>query len=156
MSQTLCAAEVKAYTSYIRNTADPGPNVPQLPSDLQGFTGELKLGPSLTQNTGHTVWSDGRVHHTGFTTVFTPNTYVEYMHAGRSYDIDFNSWQEGRSLTQSSYAAVTARSYHAGIVNCALMDGSVREVLESIELSVWRSMGTRAGSIDEVGTVGRP
>ena len=45
-----------------------------------------------------------------------------------------------------TYAAITARSYHAGgIVNVALMDGSVRNVSKSISPAVWRALGTRAG-----------
>jgi prepilin-type N-terminal cleavage/methylation domain-containing protein len=154
LSQTICAAEVKAYTSYIRNTANPGPAVPQSPADLQGMTGEFKLGPFTEHNTGHTVWSDGRVHHTGITTVFTPNKPVTYVHAGRTYDIDFNSQQEGRSLTNPTYAAVTARSYHTGIVLIALMDGSVREIADGVEIRVWRALGTRAGHLGEAGALG--
>ena len=40
---------------------------------------ELKLGPDDDDNTGHTVWCDGRVHHAGFTTTFVPNTVVPYV-----------------------------------------------------------------------------
>ncbi|MBN1591379.1 MAG: DUF1559 domain-containing protein [Pirellulales bacterium] len=146
LSNTLCAAEVKAFTSYFRNTSDPGPAIPSQPSDIAGLAGgaEFKLGPATNDNTGHTEWCDGRVHHSGFTTVFTPNTFVPYTHSdGLTYDVDFNSRQEGKSTTQPSYAAVTARSYHPGIVNVAMMDGSVRPVEESIELPVWRALGTR-------------
>ena len=150
----MCAAEVHAYTSYVRNTNDPGPLPPQSPAAAQTLTGEFKLGPSLDQNTGHTVWSDGRVHHAGFTTVFTPNTVVPYVYNDRTYDIDFNSQQEGRSLTNRTYAAVTARSYHAGVVNVAFMDGAVREVTDSVDLRVWRAVGTRAGTLDEAGAFG--
>lgn len=145
LSQTLCATEVRAYTSYIRNTQDPGPTIPSQPDALQRFSGELKLGVNHEQNTGHTVWTDGRVHHTGFTTVFVPNQQVPYVVDGHVYDIDFNSWQEGRSLTAATYAAVTARSYHSGIVHSVMMDGSVHAVDDQIQLRVWRSMGTRAG-----------
>ena len=67
------------------------------------------------------------------------------MSGGVTYDIDFNSRQEGSSTTQNSYAAVTSRSYHAGIVNVVLMDGSVRTVEGTIDLRVWRALGTRAG-----------
>ena len=74
LSNTLCVSEVKAFTPYIRNTADPGPTVPFEPDAFVGFTGEIKLGTNLHQNTGHTEWCDGRVHHSGFTTVYTPNT----------------------------------------------------------------------------------
>ncbi len=146
LSNTLCASEVKSFTSYIRNTSDPGPTPPIDPAAFQGLSGQLKLGPNLNDNTGHTEWCDGRVHHSGFTTVFTPNTKVPYDSGGRTYDIDFNSRQEGQSATQITYAAITARSYHSGgIVNAALMDGSVRTISRSISLPVWRALGTRAG-----------
>ena len=145
-SNTLLLAEVKAFTSYIRNTQDPGPVPPTDPNAFMSFSGELKLGPSLHQNTGHTEWCDGRVHHSGFTTVFTPNTVVPYEHMGLMYDIDVNSEKEGNSTTKPTYAAITARSYHSGgLVNGALLDGSTRSVNDSIELLVWRASGTIAG-----------
>jgi prepilin-type processing-associated H-X9-DG protein len=145
-SNTLCVSEVKAFTSYIRNTQDPGPIPPTSPDAFVGYTGQLKLGPNLHENTGHTEWCDGRVHHSGFTTVFAPNTVVNYYHQGRAYDIDLNSVQEGRRDDQATYAAITARSYHAGgIVNCAFLDGSTSNVSESIDLAVWRALGTIAG-----------
>ncbi len=148
LSNTLCAAEVKAFTPYIRNTADPGPVAPASPAFVAGFTGQLKLGPNRNDNTGHTEWCDGRVHHSGVTTVFTPNTKVPYTSAGRVYDIDFNSRQEGNSATAPTYAAITARSYHRGIVHTLLMDGSVRPTSDQINPNVWRAIGTRAGGED--------
>ena len=157
LSNTLCAAEVKAFTPYLRNTADPGPTVPASPGAVAGLAGaaECKLGANTNDNTGHTEWCDGRVHHSGFTTVFTPNTVVPYLHSdGRTYDVDFNSRQEGKSATQPTYAAVTARSYHAGIVNAALMDGAVRSVSETIDLAVWRALGTRDAGRGEAMTSG--
>lgn len=145
-SNTLCASEVKMFTSYIRNTADPGPVPPTNPAAFDGMPGQLKLGPNLHDNTGHTEWPDGRVHHEGITTVFPPNTPVPYNYNGKLYNIDFNSMQEGKSLTQPSYAAVTARSYHAGnLVNITLLDGSTRSLPASVDLSVWRALGTIAG-----------
>jgi len=154
LSNTLAAAEVKAFTSYFRNTADPGPSVPASSSVLASFAagGQFKLGADTNQNTGHTEWCDGRVHHSGITTVFTPNTMAQYLHTdGRTYDIDYNSCQEGRSATQRTYAAITARSYHLGMVNALMMDGSARPVDNGIELLVWRALGSRAGG--EVATV---
>ena len=67
-------------------------------------------------NTGHTEWPDGRVHHSGFTTVFTPNTFVPYADGGRTY-----------------------------VVNVLLMDGSARFVSKGISLTTWRGLGTRSG-----------
>ncbi len=145
-SNTLCVAEVKAFTPYIRNTQDPGPDAPADPNAFSGYTGQLKLGTDLHRNTGHTEWCDGRVHHAGFTTVFTPNTVVPYEHDGKIYDIDVNSEKEGNSTSKATYAAITSRSYHAGnTVNAGLMDGSTRSVSGRIDLSVWRSLGTIAG-----------
>jgi prepilin-type N-terminal cleavage/methylation domain-containing protein len=156
MSKTLCAAEVKAYTPYVRNTSDPGGTYPANapptePSHITAFItaspagGDAKLGPATNDCTGHTEWPDGRVHHTGFTTVFAPNTVVPFMKDGRSFDIDYNSQQEGRSTSVKTFAAITSRSHHPGIVNAVMMDGSVRSVENEVDLRVWRAMGTRAG-----------
>ncbi len=147
-STTLGAAEVRAFTSYFRNTADPGPTVPSAPAALAALApgADFKLGPNTNQNTGHTEWADGRVHHSGITTVFTPNTRVHYTHTdGRTYDVDYNSQQEGRSATQPTYAAVTARSYHPGVVQVLFMDGSARPLSDHIDLATWRALSTRAG-----------
>ncbi len=148
LSNTLCAAEVKAFTSYVRNTRDPGAAPPSSPAAVAAMAagGQLKLGPNTNDNTGHTEWPDGRVHHSGFTTIFTPNTVVPFVSGGITYDIDCNSRQEGSSATQKTYAAITSRSYHAaGLVNVLLMDGSARSVNKAISLATWRALGTRAG-----------
>lgn len=152
LTNTLMVAEVKAFTSYFRNSSDPGPTVPDTAGDITPFsaTAQFKLGTTTNANTGHTEWCDGRVHHSGITTVFTPNTVVEYLHTdGNTYDIDYNSLQEGKSLTQVTYAAITSRSYHNGIVNVALMDGSVRAVNDKIDRDIWRALGTRSNGMAE-------
>ena len=148
LSNTLGASEVKAFTSYMRNTANPGPSAPSTPAQVAAMAngGQAKLGPNTNDNTGHTEWPDGRVHHSGFTTVFTPNTKVPFTYGGAPYDIDYNSRQEGGSATQPTYAAITARSYHSGgAVNVLIMDGSVRTIRSSIDITTWRALGTRAG-----------
>lgn len=146
LSNTWAISDVKSFTSYLRNhdSFDGA-----FPTQSQAFWGmssvERKLGAGKERNTGHTVWSDGRVHHTGFTTVFSPNTVVSYEFEGEQYDIDFNSQQEGRHLERPTYAAVTARSYHEQGVNVARMDGSVSFIANSISRSIWAAMGTRGG-----------
>jgi prepilin-type N-terminal cleavage/methylation domain-containing protein/prepilin-type processing-associated H-X9-DG protein len=148
MSNTLAAAEVKAFTPYMRNSTNPGPAVPNTPAQVTGYaaSGQPKLGPATNDNTGHTEWPDGRVHHSGFTTIFTPNTQVPFTVGGATYDIDYNSRQEGNSATQPTYAAITSRSYHSsGVVNVLMMDGSVRSVSKGINIVTWRALGTRAG-----------
>ena len=147
-SRTLCAADVKAYTSYLRNTGgDPGDRpttVDELVSMASG--GQEKLGPDTNSNTGHTEWCDGRVHHSGMTTVFTPNTFVTYQSGGQTYDVDFNSGQEGKwDQYPVTKAAITARSYHPGYVNVLMMDGSVDIVEDEIDPTIWQRMGTRSG-----------
>ena len=145
-SNTLFLAEVKAFTPYIRDTNDPGATPPTNPNAFAGFTGDLKLGPSTNDCTGHTEWCDGRVHHSGFTTVFPPNTIVPYEHNGVTYDIDFNSQKEGGSDTNITYAAITARSYHSGnIVNVSKADGSTKSLAGDIDVFVWRALGTVRG-----------
>lgn len=145
LSNTMCASDVKSYTSYIRNIPNFDGQYPGSIDHFLGMAGDLKLGPRPEQNTGHTVWTDGRVHHTGFTTVFSPNTIVPYEHDGQTYDIDFNSQQEGRDLTNPTYAAVTARSHHEAGVNVCRMDGSVGFVSDSIDITIWRGLGTADG-----------
>lgn len=49
------------------------------------------------------------------------------------------------------FAAITASSLHAGGVNLALADGSVRFISDSIDRNVWRALGTRNGN-ESLGT----
>ncbi len=140
LSYTLCAAEVKAWTPYYRNAglaADPG-----MPTTASGVCG---LGGDFKSNSGHTEWVDGRAHQVGFTSTFRPNTEVLCIDNGTTYDVDWTNQQEGKSTTVVTYAAVTARSYHTGGVNVAMMDGSVRWFSDDIGLGVWQAYSTRDG-----------
>ena len=136
MTNTLCAAEVKTFTPYLRDGDGAGPTPP-------GPTGISALGGDFKQNTGHTEWVDGRVHQTGFTTTFTPNTFVPHVDGGDTYDVDFTNCREAKSCSGPTYAAVTARSYHEGIVLVLLMDGSARAISENINLQTWQYLGQR-------------
>jgi prepilin-type N-terminal cleavage/methylation domain-containing protein/prepilin-type processing-associated H-X9-DG protein len=143
MSNTLCAAEGKAYQPNLWDTMNPntlGVPPPAAPADLAAYYG------GTFDSNGHTEWVEGDVHETGFTTTFTPNTVVPYTTGGVAYDIDVTSLRDGESITLPTYAAVTARSYHTGTVNVLLMDGSVRNASNSIDRNIWRSLGTRAGN----------
>ncbi|MCH8828557.1 MAG: DUF1559 domain-containing protein [Planctomycetes bacterium] len=142
-SNTLMAAEVKAWQPYVRNG---GPSTISAPWN-SGQAAAITASGVQFKKTGHTEWPDGRVHHTGFTLTLTPNTVVPYSVGGMTYDVDYNSWQEGKNgrYGRPTYAFVTSRSYHTGIVHVVMMDGSVRSVSENINLFVWRALGTRAG-----------
>jgi prepilin-type N-terminal cleavage/methylation domain-containing protein len=149
LSNTLMAAEVKAYTPYSRNfTSAQAATPPATVADVAALVSagpDKKMGPTTNDNTGHTEWPDGRVHHSGFTTVLTPNTNVTVTVGGVTYQhCDVSTRQEGSHASVPTSAAITARSYHAGLVNVALMDGSVRSVRDSISLANWRAMGTRS------------
>jgi prepilin-type N-terminal cleavage/methylation domain-containing protein len=144
LSKTLCVAEVNAYTPYERNAGVAGElPLPTDPSELPGG-GQAKYGPALGDNTGHTEWVDGRGHQTGFTTTFAPNARVNPDRVGPR-SIDWTNMQEGKSDSVRTYAAVTARSHHPGVVNVAMMDGATRAISDDIDLQVWQAASTRKG-----------
>ncbi|MFK8115642.1 MAG: DUF1559 domain-containing protein [Rubripirellula sp.] len=141
-TSTLLTSEVKAWNKYLRNGGPPTTALPTTAAQIS----LIAASASQYKETGHTEWPDGRVHHTGFTTVLPPNSRVLYTHEGVEHDIDYNSWQEGKNgiAGNPTYAAITSRSYHLGMVHAALLDGSVNTFTESIEQRVWRALGTRA------------
>jgi prepilin-type N-terminal cleavage/methylation domain-containing protein/prepilin-type processing-associated H-X9-DG protein len=147
LSNTLALAEVKTYQSQLTKGGRPsGPNAapPGTPAEVVALGGTFRPGVMPTAG-GHTEWVDGKVLETGFTTLFPPNTRVPYVSGAVVYDVDFISANEGNTTGQYAYAAVTSRSYHSGLVNAALLDGSVRSFSNSVLRDVWRALGTRAG-----------
>lgn len=144
---TLLVSEVKAWTPYRRNGGPPAPAT-TVPAGRSAAETVIASAPDF-KDTGHTEWPDGRVHHTGITTVLGPNALSSCTNGATTYlECDFNSWQEGRggSPAPPTYAIITSRSFHEGVVNSALVDGSVRTISENIDITVWRAVGTRAGS----------
>lgn len=146
-SNTLVASEVHAWTAYTRNGGPPTTAVPNTAAEVaviadSGLKDRLLPGGD---GTGHTEWANGHSHHSGFTTTLTPNTVVTYVYNGVTYNADYASRQEGSSTTSASYSALTSRSYHSGVVQCVLGDGSVRSINSGIAPNIWRGLGTRAG-----------
>ena len=138
LTSTLAFAEVKGHTRYLRD----GSGGSQLPPDPAGIS---SLGGSF-QRTGHTEWVDGRVHQTGFTTTYPPNTFIPHTVNGTTYDVDYTSCREDKPTnvcTGPTYAAITSRSFHSGSVNVLLLDGSARPVADQIDPEVWRHLGAR-------------
>ncbi len=152
LSNTLAVSEVKAYTARVSGSPNAvtfavPPAPPSSPAGVAaappvGMAG-LSLAAFDPAKYTHAEWVDGKVHETGFTTAFPPNTLVAFPSGGTTYDVDFVSATE--ASPGDTYAAVTSRSYHAGGVNALLMDGSVRFVGEGIAAATWRALGTRAG-----------
>jgi len=149
LSNTLMFAEVSGWQPYLRD----GGGEAAIPDN----TNQISLTGEFKSETGHTEWIDGRVHQTGFTATFSPNSVVSYSGRDGTFNVDWNShrvvgWSEGDpaaylSETEVTYAAVTSRSYHNGdLVNIAMMDGSVDSIHSGIDLTVWRAMATRDGS----------
>ena len=147
-SNTLCASEVKCYTSNIGNDAAATDGIPSLSTILGFSSGTLTLSVPGSVG-GHREWTDGKVHETGFTTTFTPNAQVLIAGPTGPIEGDYISCKErATSATcagKPTYAAVTSRSYHTGSVNSLMMDGSTRSVSTNIDANVWKGLGSRAG-----------
>ncbi len=146
-SNTLLAAEVHAWTAYTRNGGPGSTSVPQTVAEALAVIALGRTDRLLATGygTGHTEWANGHSHHSCFTTTFAPNTRIPFVYKGVTYNCDYNSQQEGNSMTRPSFAIITSRSFHTGIVNAVWADGSVRSVSSSIDASVWRASGTRNG-----------
>ena len=147
-SNTLLASEVYAWTAYTRNGGPPTTTQPTTAAEVAVIADsglKDRILPDTQDGTGHTEWANGHCHHSGFTTTLPPNTDVAYSYSGTTYHhTDFNSRQEGSHLTSVSYAVLTSRSYHTGMVNSALADGSVRSFSSNIDRLLWLGLGTRS------------
>jgi prepilin-type N-terminal cleavage/methylation domain-containing protein len=141
LSSTLGFSECRAYTSYVRNSSLISLGQP-IPSSISSV---CNLGGAFKPDGARGEWVDGKVHETGFTTVFAPNTKVSCSINGADVDVDVVGQSEGRSPTIPTYAASTARSYHASGVNATMMDASVQFIANNVDINVWRALSTRDG-----------
>ncbi len=142
MSNTIGLAETKAFGNYLL-----GGNVPKVLNAPAPATpaAVLALGGSFKTDE-HTGWTEGQGFQTCMTFVLPPNTETIYTDAnGVEWDVDYVSSRDGSSATAYSYDVLTSRSYHPGVVNVFLMDGSVRTVTSNISQVTWQSLGTRNG-----------
>jgi hypothetical protein len=137
--------EVKAWNPYFRNSENPtGAN--QAPPVNESAISGLGSSGDFKTNSGHTEWVDGHAHQSGVTTTFPPNSFVPHTHSdGVTYDVDFTSCRESGAGcdVNYTYGAITSRSYHTGIVNVLVADGSVHSLSENIDLGVYRNLGQR-------------
>jgi len=146
LSKTIWSAEVHAWQAYTRNGGPPTTTMPQTPAEVAVIANsglKDRIFPDRT-GSGRTEWTNGHAHHSGFTVTLGPNTVVPFTFNGVLYNIDYNSRQEGSSTTSPSYAVLTSRSWHGNLVNVCLLDGSVHSIANSIDLKIWRALGTRA------------
>ncbi|HZZ26606.1 MAG TPA: DUF1559 domain-containing protein [Pirellulales bacterium] len=142
LSKTMCMAEVKAFNPFMSGAALTNPAMPTDPTAICGLGGTFK-----TTSFAHQEWTDGRMKESGFTATFTPNTLVPCTQGGIAYDMDWINQSEVAppATGAMSYSAVTSRSFHSGVVNVLLMDGSVHTIPDSIDLKTWQALATRAG-----------
>jgi len=148
LSNTLLATEVLAGQYQVTecggqlvrlNPVDvPGDDVP---SDRKGIVKDESA--CVPWRSGHLLWTAGGVDQTGFTTALTPNFKLTSVFS-RNNETDIIGVREW--LGGPTYAAVVARSRHAGGVNALMGDGSVQFVQETLAPPVWRAMGTLGGN----------
>lgn len=137
-SNTVAFSEVKAFQYYLRDVGGLSSPPTPTPGSLTTLGGTLK-------DSGHAEWVDARANQMGFTTTFPPNTKCPHVVSGTTYDVDFVNSREGVSATDSTYGALTTRSFHTGVVQSLLTDGAVRSISSNIDLNLWRAIGTRSG-----------
>jgi prepilin-type N-terminal cleavage/methylation domain-containing protein len=141
-SQTLAVSEVKAVLGIRLGRGTPSSlNAARPTSDTEVQALATGFG------TQHVHWGTGTVDEAGFTTAFGPNSPI----------VDFLSDREnqpatpsGPTTTSPTYAAISSRSHHAGLVHSLLLDGAVKSISNSINGDIWRALGSRSGG-DVVG-----
>lgn len=67
---------------------------------------------------------------------------THYTHISAPNGLSGYQWLDGTSSDQNFRAS---GSVHEGCVNLLLADGSVRTVSDTVDLSLWQALGTRAG-----------
>lgn len=93
--------------------------------------------PILPSSGAH--WYLLGLHHTMFNHVLTPNAKTPSIVSFRA-----------NSTVSIGIGAVSASSFHPGGVVCSRMDGSTSFVSGSIDVGVWRALGTISGSVSSL------
>lgn len=121
------AAVVQAPTSshYAQCTAAVA-----LPNDPRGFS-----------NMGRDTWYENTYMGTHYNHVYPPN--ATNPDCCPACNVQFGGLRAARDNWVR--VIVAPRSYHPGSVNVLMGDGQVRNISDSIDLAVWRAIGTRNG-----------
>ncbi|MDR3633513.1 MAG: DUF1559 domain-containing protein [Isosphaeraceae bacterium] len=93
------------------------------------------VASNISNTHGH-YWAVGHSGATLFNTVVPPNSKL-YPWGGCRKDCS-------ASCDAADMIYSNASSYHSGGVNCCMADGSVKFVKDSVAMSVWWALGTRA------------
>ncbi|MEW4530904.1 DUF1559 domain-containing protein [Maioricimonas sp. JC845] len=121
------------YTPFRDLFAPPGPIFITTDAALHACRSLASSDPPATYSWMGTSWLIGGHLHTWYNHVAGPNSRIPDCANGG-----------GRLINDGGRGIFSARSLHAGGVNVAFADGAVRFVSQQIDLSVWRSLGTRA------------
>jgi len=121
------APDVKRLTAITDGTS----NTLMVSETLQGIGSDLR---------GFSWWAPGAV----FTTFNGPNTSLPDI-TTQSCN---NQPQQGLPCANNggAFNVLSARSRHSGGVHAAMCDGTVRFIQQSIDISIWRAIGTAMGS----------
>lgn len=137
LSQTVLCSE--------KIVGDLEPSVFSASQDTYFITNSPFSDPDIVRNWCSSYATNSTTPHAsngGATWLLNGYAFVWYNHVDVPNSPIPDCTNGGTILAQ---AKVTARSWHRGGVNCAMADASVRFVSESIDLRIWRAVGTRAG-----------
>ena len=118
-----------AFMDRSRRPSTPGMagfHLPDDPNQMEAYTRASSLFRGWSGQRG-AGWINGREYWTGYTHYHPPQSGIPDMQT-------------------CGWGVFGARSNHPGGVHVALCDGSVRFVTESVDLTIWRAVGTRNGS----------
>ncbi len=127
------SARTDAWGSKLATLLGASPSLDQM---IQTCGSLAQAKPSDFYPYGGAIWSIADYNFTWYNHAVGPNAPVT--------DCSSVSFPKPL-LTVNSGGVYKANSYHSGGVNSMLMDGSARFVADSIDLDVWRALGTRAG-----------
>lgn len=105
----------------------------------RGFTGTRGQSSISGRN-----WTRGHYTTTRYNHVMPPNSR-SCVRSNRRMDLE----AQADETTGAGGTATSASSHHRGGVNTAMADGSVTFVNDEIDISLWRSMGSRDGVVVE-------
>ncbi len=142
-------------------------NQPAKPSDMTTLTNRsfTMLTPdeffSQCQSRPHVIdtfnfnsagrWLGGELYSNGWPFAFYSSTMYNHVAPPNWKHIDCGQ-RSAIADRPGEHAIVSARSYHIGGVNVALADGSAKFINESIDLTVWRALGSRNGGEEVIET----
>ncbi len=89
-------------------------------------------------------WLDGSDFSNGWPFGFYSSTMYNHVAPPNWRSIDCGT-RSAIPDAPGEHAIISARSFHTGGVNSSMGDGSVRFVSDTVDLQVWRALGTRDG-----------